>query len=143
MKSKTVGLNVLVYRTLAGKHEVNGPRSRWEDYIEMNLREAFSSDSKIRFLWQPTPNFCLIKTNEPAHNGPSLMPLETVESSPHFTFTTLVSLKYILQLPSRLSLGLPGYLFPSGFPTKNLYEFVVSPMRAVCLSHITFLFLLS
>jgi hypothetical protein len=31
-----------------------------------------------------------------------------------------------------LRLGLPCGLFPSGFPTNNLYTFLFSPIRATC-----------
>jgi hypothetical protein len=35
-------------------------------------------------------------------------------------------------LSIHLCLGLPSGLFPSGFPTNNLYTFVFSPIRATC-----------
>ena len=46
----------------------------------------------------------------------------------HFT----TSLRFILILPSHLCRGLPSGLFLSGFPTKILYAFHFSPMRATC-----------
>jgi hypothetical protein len=35
-------------------------------------------------------------------------------------------------LSIHLRLGLPSDLFPSGFPTNNLYTFLFSPIRATC-----------
>jgi hypothetical protein len=48
--------------------------------------------------------------------------------------TTLnpISKRSILMLSMHLRLGLPRGLFPSGFPTNNLYTFLFSPIRATC-----------
>jgi hypothetical protein len=59
---------------------------------------------------------------------------EPVESNPHHPKP--ISLKYILIPSSHLRLGLPSGLFPSGFPTKTLYTFLSSPMRATCPAHL-------
>jgi hypothetical protein len=42
------------------------------------------------------------------------------------------SWKYILILSFYLGLGLPSGLFPSGFPTTNLYTPLFSPIRSIC-----------
>jgi hypothetical protein len=42
------------------------------------------------------------------------------------------SLSYILMLFSYLRLGVPRGLFPSGYPTRTLFAFIVFPMRAIC-----------
>ena len=42
------------------------------------------------------------------------------------------SSKFILILSTHLRLGLPSGLFPSGFPTKNLYTSLLSSVRATC-----------
>jgi hypothetical protein len=52
------------------------------------------------------------------------------------------SWRSILILSSHLRLGLPNGLFPSGFPTKNLYTTLLSPIRATCLP-IPFFWILS
>jgi hypothetical protein len=43
-----------------------------------------------------------------------------------------ISLRSILILSTHLQLGLPGDLFPSGFPTNILYAFLFTPIHATC-----------
>jgi hypothetical protein len=41
-----------------------------------------------------------------------------------------------------LHLGLPSGLFPSGFPTNNLYTFLFSPLHATCPAHLGIFYLI-
>jgi len=45
------------------------------------------------------------------------------------------SLRSNLILSSHLHLGLPSGIFPSGFPTRTFYAFVIFAIRATCPSH--------
>ena len=51
-------------------------------------------------------------------------------------------LKIHLNIIPHLSLGLPNGLFPSGFPTKNLYTPLPSPISATCPVYLILLYLI-
>jgi len=62
----------------------------------------------------------------------------------HFTSSHLISPRSILILTSLLCLGLTNNLFfPSGFPTRILYAFLIPHMCATCHIHLIFLDLIT
>jgi len=54
----------------------------------------------------------------------------------YFAPSLHIFLRWILILSSHLRLGRATGLFPSGFPTKILYIFLISPMRGTCLANL-------
>jgi len=63
------------------------------------------------------------------HNSPPLVSVLSQMNSVHITPPCFSS---ILILSSHLRLDLTSGLFPSGFPTKNLYAFLICLIRATC-----------
>jgi hypothetical protein len=57
----------------------------------------------------------------------------------HSTLSHPISLRFIIILSSDLRPGLPSGLFPSGFPTKIMYAFIIYPMHATCSTHLILL----
>jgi hypothetical protein len=51
--------------------------------------------------------------------------------------------RLVLTLSSYLHVGLPRGLFPVGFPTKILYEFLISLVPATCYGHLILLDLIT
>jgi hypothetical protein len=74
--------------------------------------------------------------SSPHSQQPATVPCsEPVESNPHPP-PKPISLRYILTPSTHLRLGLPSSHIPTGFPTKTLYTFLSSPMRATCPTHL-------
>ena len=82
-------------------------------------------------LWNPKVHYRI-------HKCPPLVPILCQLEPSHPT-----SWRSILILSSHLCLGLPGGLFPSGFPTKNPYTPLLSPIRATCATHLILLVLIT
>jgi hypothetical protein len=74
---------------------------------------------------------CLLPCSQEPAAGPCPKPDES-SPLPHRSF-----LRSILILSSYLRLGFLSGLFPSGFPTKSWHVFLLSHMRATCLTYLT------
>jgi hypothetical protein len=53
-----------------------------------------------------------------------------------------ITSRSILIVSTHLHLGLPSGLFPSGFPTNNLYTFLFSPICVTCPTHLILFYLM-
>ena len=86
--------------------------------------DRFSASQKIpRRLWSPKVHYRIYKCPPPV---PILSQINST-MPPHPT-----SWRSFLILSSRILLGLPSGLFPSGFPTQTLYTPLLSHIRATC-----------
>jgi hypothetical protein len=83
----------------------------------------------------PEPEGSWRHSREPA-TGPYPEPYV---STPHPPPSQPISLRSVLIPASHLCFGLPGGLFPLGFPTKTVYTFLSSPMRATCSAYLILL----
>jgi len=101
----------------------------WKSASEANSK---SSSQEIIHLSQK------LKIHSRVKKTPPLVQILSQMNSVH-NFLPPYSLRFILILSSHLRLGFPSGLFPSGFPTKILYTFFISPMRATCSYHVIFL----
>jgi hypothetical protein len=76
---------------------------------------------------------------EPEGSLPRSQELSTCARPIQSTTLNPISGRSILILSIHLCLSLPSGLFPSGFPTYNLYTFLFSPIRATCPTHLILL----
>jgi hypothetical protein len=70
-------------------------------------------------------------TSQEIYHHLSFSSVGYIQSTP----SHLISLRSILILSTDLRVGLPSGLFLSSFPTKILYVFLVSPVRATYPAH--------
>jgi hypothetical protein len=100
-------------------------------------------------LWNPKVHYCIhmnlslvpiLCQTSPTHTIPSYF------SQIHFNIIhrriPILSLPVHLILSTHLCLGLPSGLFPSGFPTNNIYAFLFAPTHATYPTHPILLLLL-
>jgi hypothetical protein len=73
--------------------------------------------------------YCVHKSPPPV---PILSQIDPVQTTPSY-------LRSLLILSIHLRLRLPSGIFPSGFPTNILYEFLFSPIRATFPAHLILL----
>jgi hypothetical protein len=82
-------------------------------------------------------HLCSLASESHSSITPNLYPLLNITHPWEWKFPELdsVASRSILILSTHLRLGLPSGLFPSGFHTNNLYEFLFSPIRAAWPTH--------
>ena len=89
-----------------------------------------ASQAIPHILWRPNVHYCAYWNPPRAHVLSQINPVH----APHHTFWGSIFI-----LSSHLSLCLLSGLFPSGFPTKTLYETLFSPLCAVYPAHLVLL----
>ena len=93
-----------------------------------------ASQETPHILWKSKVHYCIYKSPPPV---PILSHINPVHAS------YPISWRSILIWSSRPCLSLPCGLFPSVFPTKTLYAPLLTPILAMCPTHLIFLNLIT
>jgi hypothetical protein len=105
--------------------------------LNISMKQNPSSEANIHSASQEIPRFYGIRKFITVFTKArywSLSLARLIQSTPSHR----ISLRSIL-IFSNLCLGLQSGLFPSGFPTRILYVFLICTMRAKCPAHLTLL----
>jgi len=109
----------LIYRTLICPFSLNLYNSMEQSPLEANSHSAGWESSCL--LWNLKIHYCV---HQSLVVVPILSQINIVYILPTYSF------KIHLILSFHLYLGLPSGILPSGFPTKILYVFLISPLCA-------------
>jgi len=103
----------------------NQPTNRLHGAVHEKLSHSASQEIP-RIIWNPTVHYQV-------HNDLTLGP--TLSQMHQSTFCRPIFLRSILMLSTHLRLGPPSGIFPTGFPTKILYAFLISLTCAAYPAH--------
>jgi hypothetical protein len=94
--------------------------------------DSYSASQKFpHLLWNPKVHYLV-------HKNPPLIPVVRHINSVH-TLPTLYLFKIYSNIILHLRLYHPSSRFLSGFPTRILYGFIISPVRITCPVHLILL----